>query len=164
MNGLEALNGEVEDKYRFGHPFHLSHSITPLEPIAAILRESNAKFAITLMTNESDQTKVVVARQYQPGKKEPVIIPTDHVWPKGLYSLSHVALPFPPDDPLYGGEPVEDVKHIRLGDLVLRGERGVLQISPANILRLRWNPFYAYMEGRILEFIRHGVAEQSSIN
>ena len=36
----------------------------------------------------------------------------------------------------------------------LRGERGVLKIPAADMLRLRWNPFYPFMERRLLEFAR----------
>jgi hypothetical protein len=76
------------------------------------------------------------------------------MWPKGLYSLSHVALPISPKDPLYGGPDAGKSPGIKLGDLALRGERGVLQIPAADMLRLRWNPFYPYMERRLLEFVR----------
>lgn len=74
-------------------------------------------------------------------------------WPDDLYSLTHVALPFPPTDPLYGGQPGSDSPGIQLGTLALRGERGVLQIPAAQMLRLRWNPFYNYLESRSLEFL-----------
>ena len=40
-----------------------------------------------------------------------------------------------------------------LGRIELRGERGVLQIPAVDMLRLRWNPFYPYMEQRLLEFV-----------
>jgi hypothetical protein len=73
-------------------------------------------------------------------------------WPKGVYSLSHVALPFPPDDPIYGGPEVADGPGLQIGNLALRGERGVLQVSATDIMRLRWNPFFDYMENRILQF------------
>jgi hypothetical protein len=36
----------------------------------------------------------------------------------------------------------------------LRGERGALQINAADMLRLRYNPFYPYMERRLLEFLK----------
>ena len=75
-------------------------------------------------------------------------------WPDDVYSLSHVALPFPPDDPLYGTRPREKTPGIRLGNIALRGERGVLQIPASDILRLRWNPFYPYVEARVLEFLQ----------
>jgi len=41
---------------------------------------------------------------------------------------------------------------VHLGRLALRGERGVLQISPAEMLRQRSNPFHPYPEERLLEF------------
>jgi hypothetical protein len=39
---------------------------------------------------------------------------------------------------------------IELGRAELRGERGVLVVSPNDLLRLRWNPFYSYVEERVL--------------
>ena len=62
-------------------------------------------------------------------------------------------MPFPPEDPLYGGRPAEKSPGIRLGNVALRGERGVLQVPAADMLRLRWNPFYAFMEAEILRFM-----------
>ena len=63
-----------------------------------------------------------------------------------------MALPFPPDDPLYGSVGAES-PGIQLGNVALRGERGVLQVSAADMLRLRWNPFYSYLERRVVEFM-----------
>ncbi len=73
-------------------------------------------------------------------------------WPRDVYSLSHIALPFPPDDPVYGGPDAAESPGVQLGNLVLRGERGALLISGTEIMRLRWNPFYDYLEQRTLEF------------
>jgi len=75
-------------------------------------------------------------------------------WPDGLYSLTHVSLPFPPDDPLYGGEGGSNSPGIHLGDIALRGEREVLQIPASEMLRLRWNPFYPYLEDKVLDFFK----------
>ena len=41
---------------------------------------------------------------------------------------------------------------IRLGEIALRDERGVLQIGAADMLRLRWNPFYPFVQQRLLSF------------
>lgn len=41
-------------------------------------------------------------------------------WPEDIYSLAHVALPFPADDPLYGGHPPEKSPGLHLGELTLR--------------------------------------------
>ncbi|MCB1732021.1 MAG: hypothetical protein KDI21_16235, partial [Halieaceae bacterium] len=73
-------------------------------------------------------------------------------WPADVYSLSHVALPFSPLDPVYGGPLAADSPGIELGNLAPRGERGVLKVSGTDMLRLRWNPFYDYVESRVLEF------------
>ena len=43
---------------------------------------------------------------------------------------------------------------IALGGIAPRGENGVLQISASSMMRLRWNPYYPFMEGKILEFLQ----------
>jgi alpha-beta hydrolase superfamily lysophospholipase len=76
-------------------------------------------------------------------------------WPQGIYSLSHVALPFRPDDPLYGLEPDRREDYgIRLGLIQLRGERGVLSVAEDDLMRLGSNPFFAYMEERTRQWLR----------
>jgi hypothetical protein len=74
-------------------------------------------------------------------------------WPENVYSLAHVALPFRPDDPSYGGDDAGPGPGIALGQMALRGERNVLQVTAAEMLRLRYNPFHAYMEQRLLAFM-----------
>ncbi|MGB5326793.1 MAG: hypothetical protein WBO58_01090, partial [Gammaproteobacteria bacterium] len=71
----------------------------------------------------------------------------------GVYSLAHVALPFRPDDPVYGGDAAGPSPGIKLGNLALRGEKKVLQVPASDMLRLRHNPFYVYLEERMLTFI-----------
>ena len=80
----------------------------------------------------------------------------DAEWPRGVISLSHVALPFPPDDPLYGRFPPEDRNTLFLGQAEIRGERGLLQISTDWLLRIRYNPFYDFMEKRVLRWLEEG--------
>jgi hypothetical protein len=95
----------------------------------------------------------VVRRWRRPGSDEIHEAPLGLAWPKGLYSLSHVALPFRPDDPLYGGPDHGESPGIQLGGVALRGERGVLRVSASEMLRLRWNPFHAYMKRHALDFM-----------
>jgi len=92
-------------------------------------------------------------RRRKVGEAEISESPLGLAWPCTLYSLSHIALPFPPDDPVYGGMDTVKSPGIQIGTLVARGERGVLQISPTQMLRVHWNPFHAYMERRMLEFM-----------
>ena len=74
-------------------------------------------------------------------------------WSNGIFSLSHVALPFPPDDPLYGRQPPAGRNELFLGQQAAQGERGLLQISGDFLLRLRHNPFYDYLEQRVLDWV-----------
>ena len=83
--------------------------------------------------------------------KETELLP--YQWTKGLYSLSHLALPISPNDPLYGNIDAPKSPGIQLGHLAIYGETNVLQISPASLLRQRWNPFHGYIKERVLEFL-----------
>jgi hypothetical protein len=74
-------------------------------------------------------------------------------WPAGVISLSHVALPIPPDDPLYGQRPPDNQEVLFLGQMAIQGERGMLRLSSDWLLRLRHNPFYDYLERRALAWI-----------
>ena len=83
---------------------------------------------------------------------EPVVTPLDLQWPRGFYSLSHVAVPFPPNDPIYGTWPGPPrVWGVQLGALEPRGERGLLTLSTGQFNRLRSNPFFPYIEQRLIE-------------
>jgi len=121
--------------------------------IDALREESDRAFTLSLVTNENDKSRAVVARTRRPGQGTETQSDLGLSWPEDVYSLSHVALPFPPQDPVYGGHPQGKTTGIRLGDVALRGERGVLQISASELLRLRWNPFYPYVEARVLAFL-----------
>ncbi len=125
----------------------------PSGVIKALEADPDTGFTLTLVTNRDERSREVVARIKYRGQT--AVGPSDLglSWPEDVYSLSHVALPFRPDDPLYGGRPVQQSPGIRLGDVALRGERGVLQIGASDMLRLRWNPFYSYVELRVIEFL-----------
>ena len=82
-------------------------------------------------------------------------------FPPGVFSLSHVALPFPPSDGLYGAEPdpSEDFG-IQLGTIAPRGEVGALIVRLDTLLRMSSNPFFPYLLARIEEGI--GPAPQTA--
>jgi len=121
---------------------------TVFEPL---LRNDTRAFDLTVATNENGESNRVIARTARLGDE---IAGTAYIgeWPRGVYSLSHVALPFSPLDPVYGGPQAADSPGIALGDLAPRGERGVLKISGTNALRLRWNPFFDYVSARVVQF------------
>jgi len=89
----------------------------------------------------------VIARSLRPDAGGIEVEALGLAWPPTVYSLSHVALPFPPDDPTYGIQPArEGAAPPLLGSLMLRGETGALALPPEHLLRLRHNPFHAWMQ------------------
>ena len=125
----------------------------PATVVQALQENPDPTFTLSVVTNENPQSRKVLVRSQRPGEPGPSDLDIGLSWPEDLYSLAHVALPFPPQDTLYGGQPQGKSPGIQLGDIALRGERGVLLIPAADMLRLRWNPFYPYVEGRVLEFL-----------
>jgi hypothetical protein len=120
----------------------------------AMLKQAGHSFTVTVVSNQSEKTQAVVAHQRRANAAEVTASELGLAWPPELYSLAHVALPFPPDDPLYGGPDAAESPGLQLGKLALRGERGVLQIGAGDMLRLRWNPFHSYIERRVVEVVR----------
>ena len=118
-----------------------------------MLKGDNPKFMLTLLSNKSDKDEHVNAVSRMPGSLKVETCDTGLSWPEDVYSLSHVALPFAPDDPVYGGDEAGPSPGIDLGDLAMRGEKGVLRVRPDDMLRLRYNPFYSYLENRVLVFM-----------
>ncbi len=47
----------------------------------------------------------------------------------------------------------EDTDIVFLGQMAIQGERGLLQFSCDWLLRLRYNPFYDFLEARTLEWM-----------
>ncbi len=125
----------------------------PAKVVQALQADPDKTYILSVVTNENVNSRKVIVRSKRPGEKQLTDSSTGLSWPEGIYSLAHVALPFPADDPLYGGHPPEKSQGLHLGELALRGERGALQISASSMLRLRWNPFYPYVEKRVLEFM-----------
>jgi alpha-beta hydrolase superfamily lysophospholipase len=119
-----------------------------------LLADDGLPFAVTFVTNEGPESVDVVARHKPPFSLEKFgVEPLGLRWPRGLVSLSHVALAFPPDDPLYGQTPPRNSDLVFLGDIAIRGERGLIRIPADWLLRQRYNPFYSYLEARVLQWL-----------
>jgi alpha-beta hydrolase superfamily lysophospholipase len=121
-----------------------------------LLAQARRPFALTLITNASPQTLQVVERRVPAGGTQATERLLDLSWPRNVFSLSHVALPFPPDDPLYGYEAVRTEKHVQLGSIEVRGENGVLNVPNWMLTRQRSNPFHRYLLERIEAFVQPG--------
>jgi hypothetical protein len=105
----------------------------------------------------------VEARRTAAGETALAVRALDLAWPAGLFSLSHVALPFPVEDGLYGLAPsAQDQFGVRLGTIAPRGENGVLVMSLDALLRISSNPFFPYMRERIEALMPRGAGTQSA--
>ena len=118
-----------------------------------VMAEKNLPFVVTLITNENPESRAVVARRKPPLSAEASETePLDLAWPRGVISLSHVALPFEPEDPLYGQGPPREEDILFLGRMAIQGERDLLKIPYSFLVRIRYNPFYDFLETRVLEW------------
>lgn len=126
----------------------------PTTWVDAKLKDRNLSFDLTVISNETRKSEEVVAYHRKAHSEQTSTTPLALRWPQRVYSLSHVALPFPPDDPIYGGPDAPDGPTVHLGNVALRGERGALLISAADQLRLRFNPFHSYLLDRTVGFVQ----------
>lgn len=119
-----------------------------------LIADEQLSFGVTLVSNSERESRSLSAYHKEPMRAGPSRIDSlDTQWPRGVFSLSHVALPFPPDDPIYGQARPPHSKQVFLGQQAPQGERGVLVIPGEFFLRLRHNPFYDYLESRILNWL-----------
>lgn len=115
-------------------------------------RDAKRKYRFTVVQNLSGDTRKVVATSDQDSRTTMKQLDTE--WPLGIYSLSHVAIPFSANDIWYGDGSSSSQHHVNLGRLNTYGEKNLLRISPAQIMRLRHNPFYSYQARRIAELLQ----------
>ncbi len=118
-----------------------------------LIADADLPFTVTLVTNENTETSKVVARMKKPHSGDITSESLYFNWPRGYISLSHIALPFPSNDPLYGMTDPGDPKTIFLGQQPIQGERGLLVLSSDWLLRVRHNPFYGFLEKRVIEWV-----------
>lgn len=132
--------------------------------VAQLAAETPRKYRRTLITNADPSSLNVVERTAAPGATAVVTRPLGLSWPRDVYSLSHVAIPFPMSDPVYGREETEPQPGtIRLGLLSPRGERAVLTVPSDTLMRLTCNPFYSYLADRMADWVPGGARAAASV-
>ena len=151
-NGSELVLFDVNRTVKFGALLRPSADTA----LSRLLPRAPRNYRTTIITNADTPDGQEIERRIEPGEVTETDRPLGIAYPEGLYSLSHVALPFPMTDSLYGltPDPAEDFG-VHLGSLAPRGERNVLIASLDSLLRASSNPFYPYMIGRIGEAIAH---------
>ena len=120
---------------------------------ARLLADEALPFHLALITNASARTNTVVSQHKPPLSSELSTRSINLAWPRGVISLSHVALPIPPNDPLYGQRQYTANNALNLGQFDIQGERGLLKFPTSWLLRLRYNPFYDFLENRVIEWM-----------
>jgi alpha-beta hydrolase superfamily lysophospholipase len=110
-------------------------------------------YGVSLVTNRDGASAAVVLRERPAGETGSTTREIGLSWPDDVYSLSHIALPFAPDDPLYGHDDRSENPGVRLGRLALRGENRTLAIPTTAMTRQHWNPFFQLMSDHIRAFI-----------
>ncbi|HCB1497787.1 TPA: alpha/beta fold hydrolase [Klebsiella michiganensis] len=118
--------------------------------VNTLLPPAPRPYGTTVVTNAAPDTYETVARTTFAGTRTETITPLHIAWPQDMYSLSHVAVPFPLTDSLYGREPAEKNRYgISIGTISLRGETSTLSVGLDTLMRVTSNPFYPWMMTRI---------------
>ena len=90
--------------------------------VVALFANSGRTYRLSLVTNAGPETLEAVARNAGPKSSTSEETPIGLSWPRGVFSLSHLAVPFAFDDPLFGLEPDMRVDYgVRLGLLAPAG-------------------------------------------
>jgi hypothetical protein len=125
----------------------------PLEDLERIRNATGQPFRLTLIGSSSTDTRAVAAYTREAGAAEVVKTELGLEWPNTVFSLGHVALPFPADDPVYGIAAPGAKPQFSLGAVAVRGETGALVLSLGAFSRMRSNPFFSVVRGKIAETV-----------
>jgi alpha-beta hydrolase superfamily lysophospholipase len=113
-------------------------------------------FCLTVVGNASGGSAEVVEWTREAGSRDVARKPTGLAWPDDVFSLGHLAIPTPIDDPMYGLTPrrASDGLALPLGRGAPSGEAGALVIPLGQFARLRSNPFFSVIVDRIDEAVK----------
>ncbi|MGW9332812.1 alpha/beta hydrolase [Bosea sp. NPDC055594] len=159
-NGSELVLFDLNRAAKFG-PLLSTTSDTLL---TRILPAAPRNFRLTVITNANEDSSDVVERVTEAGASTETVRDLGLSYPFDVFSLSHVALPFPVTDSLYGlkPDPTEDFG-IKLGSVAARGERGTLIVNLDSLLRMSSNPFFPYLIDRVDEKLRAGSSAATAV-
>lgn len=150
-NGSELV---VYDINRHSSAVHLMRN-PPIDPSAYFSDLAPLDFGVTVIRNRVRTGVDVDGFTLAAGATEGTVKQLPFRWPAGVFSMSHIAIPFRSDDMIYGNGSSAPAGEsgLQLGAAAPRGESGVLTLSPAYFLRARHNPFSAFQERRIVEWL-----------
>jgi len=145
-NGSELVLFDVNRTSKFA-PLLSAASETKL---SLLLPAPPRRYRTVVLSNDGLAGEGVVERATEALAATETSRPLDLTYPREVYSLSHIAVPFPPTDGLYGltPDPADDFG-LELGTLAAHGEIGALVVNMNAMLRMSSNPFFPYVLERI---------------
>lgn len=147
-NGSELVLFDVNRSVKFS-PLLQPDAYAALQ---RLLPAGPQRYRTTVIANAGDGQAAVVERTTEPGQTTTRARALGMDYPADIFSLSHIALPFPQDDALYGMHPgAQEDFGIQLGGVAPRGERGALVLNLNSVMRISSNPFLPYVLDRIDE-------------
>ena len=154
-NGSELVLFDLNRNAKFGPLMRASAN----NVLTRILPDAPRNYRTTIITNVAADSDQMVERVTEAGATSEQTRELALTYPMGVFSLSHVAIPFPLNDSLYGLHP-ESLEEfgISLGAVAPRGERGTLIVSLDSLVRMSSNPFFPYMMERIVQGIPSAVS------
>jgi alpha-beta hydrolase superfamily lysophospholipase len=115
------------------------------------LERKDLPFKLTLVVNVATNSLAVQAQTRAGASWTAVAL--KEAWPNDVFSLSHIAVPIPATDPVYGTAEATAKSGLPLGSLTMRGEHGALRVSDSMLIRQRYNPFYPFMADHVVGWL-----------
>lgn len=107
------------------------------------IKKSGISGEIVVVSNFKNKlTDEVEVIRYFDGKEVDESADTNLIWSPFTFSLAHISLPISPENPIYGKESL-------LGELSIKGEKGIVLMSTDMLVRLRYNEFFDYIRESI---------------
>jgi hypothetical protein len=129
-------------------------------PDLEVLISGNPRpYRVSIITNTGPTSLAVEERERAAGEAKLTKKAIGISWPPEFYSLAHIALPFAPDDPVYGAvdPPSGASDALQFGKLAMHGETKFSALPVSSLMRQHWNPFYPLVKQRVSAFInKHG--------
>jgi alpha-beta hydrolase superfamily lysophospholipase len=145
-NGSELVLFDINRNVKFGPLMRTGANVD----LSRVLPGSPRNYAVSVVTNRTQNTNEVVESLVPAGVTDESRRELGLSFPNGVFSLSHVALPFPLDDSLYGIQPQGPPEFgVHLGAIAPRGERGTLIVTLDALVRMSCNPFHSYVLEKI---------------
>ena len=146
-------NGSELVMFDLNRSAHLDPFIQPSDRalIATLFdRHASRDYTLTVLSNVSNDTLDVAEWHVAAGTTTIETRPLGVAWPADVFSLSHIAMPFPPDDPVYG---VSTPRMPSGADpsRAAGAARRALGADRARSIRscaCSYNPFFAYLSDR----------------